>query len=151
MNNPYSSIKDDANVLTSFTFKFLSQWNGGWSNGMRTGNDKGVFPDNVMRTGFFNGNAGNHIIQFDGLNPAKRYSIGFLTNNNTGASLMVTFTNGAQSVTIDGRYNTKALANLNGLVPNASGTIQVTISKGASSSILNLNAVVIREYDRWIQ
>ncbi len=146
-NNPYGGIKDDANVLTGITFRLLSQWGGGWSNGMRTGNDKGVFPDNVMRTGFFNSNSGNHVIQFDGLNPAKLYSIGFLTNNNTGGSLSVTFTSGAQSVVRDGRYNTTALANLNGLIPNASGTIQVTISKGSSTALLNLNGVVIREYD----
>ena len=52
INYSYGSIRDDANVLTSCTFKFLSQWDGGVSNGMRTGNDKGVFPDNVMRTRF---------------------------------------------------------------------------------------------------
>lgn len=147
INYSYSGIKDDANVLTNWTFKLLTQWNGGMSNGMRTGNDKGVFPDNVMRTSFHNYNAGTHGIQFDGLNPAKRYSIGFLTNSNTGANSSVTFTNGAQSVVIDGRYNTNVLANLNGLVPNASGSIVVNISKGASNTVLCLNGVVIREYD----
>ncbi len=147
INNAYGGIKDDANVLTGFTFKFLSQWNGGLSNGMRTGNDKGVFPDNVMRTSYINYNAGSHVMQFDGLNPAKRYSIGFLTNINTGASSLVTFTNGAQSVIMDGRYNTGSLANLNGLVPNGSGSIQVSITKGASNTVLSLSGVVIREYD----
>ncbi len=147
INYSYGGIKDDANVLTGFTFKFLSQWNGGVFNGMRTGNDKGVFPDNVMRTSFHNYNAGNHIIQFDGFNPSKLYSIGFLTNTNTGASSLVTFTNGSQSLTIDGKYNTTALVNLNGLVPNASGSIQVTITKGTSNTLLSLNAFVIREYD----
>ncbi len=146
-NYSYGNIKDEASVTTGWSFRLLSQWNGGLSNGMRTGNNKGVFPDNVMRTSFHNYNAGNHIIQFDGLNPAKRYSIGFLTNTNTGANSQVTFTNGAQSVVINGRYNTNTLANLNGLVPNASGTIQVTISKGASNTTLCLNALVIREYD----
>ena len=143
----YGNIKDDANVLTGFTFKLLTQWNGGSSLGMRTGNNSGVFPDNVMKTSFHNYNTGDHIIQFDGLNPAKRYSIGFLTNINTGVASVVTFTSGAQTISIDGKYNTTSLANLNGLIPNASGSIQVTITKTAANQILCLNAVVIREYD----
>jgi large repetitive protein len=147
INNIYGGIKDDANTLTTFTFKFLSQWNGGLSIGMRTGNNKGVFPDNVMRTSFNNYNTGNHVIQFNGLNPAKKYSIGFLTNTNTGKSTPVTFTSGAQSVLIDGRYNATLLANLNGLTPTASGSIDVTITKTAANSILCLNGVVIREYN----
>lgn len=147
INYVYGNIKDDANVVTGFTFKFLSQWNGGLSIGMRTGDNSGVFPDNVMKTSFHNYNTGNHVIQFDGLNPAKRYSIGFLTNTHTGVSSLTTFSSGSQSIVVDGKYNTKVLANLNGLVPNASGTIQVTITKIAANQILCLNAVVIREYN----
>ena len=147
INNIYGNIMDDANVLTGFTFKFLSQWNGGYAIGMRTGNNKGVFPDNVMRTCFYNQNPGTHTIQFDGLNPAKKYSLGFLSNINTGTSQQVTFTSGTQSVVIDARYNTSSLANLNGLTADASGSIQVSIAKDAANAFLCLNGVVIREYD----
>lgn len=143
----YNNIKDDANAVTGFTFKFLTQWNGGLSIGMRTGDNSGVFPDEVMKTSFHNYNSGNHTIQFGGLDPAKRYSIGFLTNRNSGAVSQVTFTSGAQTQTIDGSYNTTKLVNLNGLVPTASGTIDVVISKAAANTILLLNAVVIREYN----
>ncbi|RYE23522.1 MAG: T9SS type A sorting domain-containing protein [Sphingobacteriales bacterium] len=146
-NTVYNNIKDDANVVTGFTFRFLTQWNGGLSLGLRTGDNSGVFPDNVLRTSFHNYNSGNHTIQFAGLNPAKRYSIGFLTNRNSGAVSNVTFTSGAQTQTIDGSYNTTRLVNLNGLVPNASGVIDVVISKAAANTILLLNAVVIREYN----
>lgn len=143
----YNNIKDDGNVVTGFTFRFATQWNGGLSIGMRTGDNSGVFPDNVMRTSFHNYNSGNHTIQFGGLNPAKRYSIGFLTSRNSGAVSDVTFTSGAQTQTINGSYNTTRLVNLNGLVPTASGTIDVVISKAAANTILLLNGVVIREYN----
>ncbi|MFT3980381.1 MAG: fibronectin type III domain-containing protein [Ferruginibacter sp.] len=145
-NTAYGGIKDDANVTTNFTFKLLTQWNGGLSLGMRTGDNSGVFPDNVMQTSYHNYNSGNHTIQFGGLDPAKRYSIGFLTNRNSGAASDVTFTSGSQTVTINGSYNTIRLVNLNGLVPTASGTIDVVISKASANTILLLNGVVIREY-----
>ncbi|RZM24332.1 MAG: T9SS type A sorting domain-containing protein, partial [Pedobacter sp.] len=146
-NNIYGNIKDDANVVTGFNFKFLTQWNGGMPFGMVTGNNSGVFPDAVLKTCFHNYNSGNHTIQFGGLNPAKRYSIGFLTNRNTGAVSEVTFTSGAQSQVMNASYNTNRLVNLNGLTPTAGGTIDVVISKAAANSILFLNAVVIREYN----
>ena len=146
-NTVYNNIKDDGNVVTNFTFKFLTQWNGGLALGLRTGDNSGVFPDNVLKTSFHNYNSGNHTIQFGGLDPAKRYSIGFLTNRNSGAVSDVTFTSGAQTQTINGSYNTTRLVNLNGLVPSASGTVDVVISKAAANTILLLNAVVIREYN----
>jgi large repetitive protein len=146
-NYNYTNVKDDANVLTTFGFKFLDQWNGGLSVGLRTGDNSGVFPDNVMRTSFHNYNTGNHVMEFTGLNPTRRYSIGFLTNTNTGTASLVTFTNGVQTVSVDGKYNTSVLANLNGLIPNASGIIQVTINKPSTNAILCLNGVVIREHD----
>lgn len=146
-NFVYNGIKDDANVNTSFTFKFLTQWNGGLSLGLRTGNNTGVFPDNVMKTAFHNYNNGNHTIQFGGLDPAKRYSIGFFTSRNTGVTCDVTFTSGAQSQTFNGSYNTNRLVNLNGLVPTASGTIDVVLSKASANAALLLGAMVIREYN----
>jgi hypothetical protein len=146
-NTVYNNIKDDGNVVTGFTFRFLTQWNGGLTLGMRTGDNSGVFPDDVMKTSFHNYNSGNHTIQFGGLNPAKRYSIGFLTNRNSGAVSDVTFTSGAQTQTINGSYNTTRLVNLNGLVPTAGGTVDVVISKAAANTILLLSAVVIREYN----
>ncbi len=146
-NNTYSNIKDDANVTTGFTFRFLTQWNGGLNLGLRTGDNTGVFPDEVMKSSFHNYNNGNHTIQFGGLNPSKRYSIGFLTSRNTGAVCDVTFTSGAQTQTINGSYNTTRLVNLNGLVPTASGTIDVVISKASANAILLLSGLVIREYN----
>ncbi|MEO5943116.1 MAG: fibronectin type III domain-containing protein [Ferruginibacter sp.] len=145
-NNNYGNISDDSGVPTGFTFKLLSQWNGGLSSGMRTGNNTGIFPDNVMRSGFYTNASGNQVIEFDGLNPTKRYSIGFLTNLNTGAASVVTFTNGTQTVSVDGKYNTTVLANLNGLTPAANGSIQVTMAKASANPSLEIAAVVIREF-----
>jgi hypothetical protein len=145
-NNVYGNISDDSGVPTGFTFKLLSQWNGGISSGMRTGNNTGIFPDNVMHSGFYTTASGNQVIEFDGLNPAKLYSIGFLTNMNTGAASVVTFTNGTQSVSIDGKYNTTVLANLNGLTPAANGSIQVTMARAAANPSLEIAGVVVREF-----
>jgi len=145
-NYSYTGYKDDAGVNTSFGFRFLTSWNGGLLLGMPTGNNSGVFPDNVLRSSIYNSANGNHTMQFEGLDPAKRYNIGFLNSFNSGNPNVVTYTNGAQSVSVDGKYNSIKLANLNGLVPNASGQIQVVLSKASGATFLMLNAVIIQEY-----
>lgn len=146
-NNNYGNLKDEAGTTTGFTIKFLSQWTGAVNLGMLTGNNSGVFPDNVQKGSLYMGTNGNHTIEFGGLNPAKMYSIGFLTNFNIGTASVVSFTNGSQVVSVDGKYNTNSLANLNGLTANASGKIQIVLNKSASIQLLNLNGLVIREYD----
>ena len=146
-NNNYGNLKDEAGVTTGFTIKFLSQWTGAVNLGFLTGNNSGVFPDNVQQGSLYMGTNGNHTIEFGGLNPAKTYSIGFLTNFNVGTQSVVSFTNGTQVVSVDGKYNSSSLANLNGMVPNASGKIQIVLNKSASIQLMSLNGLVMREYD----
>ena len=43
-------------------------------------------------------------------------------------------------------YNSNKSVQLNGLVPNASGIIDVAFTKGASALNLSINAVVLQEY-----
>lgn len=145
-NYSYTGLKDDAGLNTGFSFRFLTQWTGGLTLGMPTGSNNGVFPDNVISTSIYTTNNGNQTMQFDGLDPAKRYNIGFLNSFNSGNPNVVTYTNGTQSVAVDGKYNSTVLANINGLVPNASGSVQVILSKASAATFLMLNGIVIQEY-----
>lgn len=145
-NYQYTGLKDDAGITTGFSFRFLTQWQGAQTLGMIDGRDNGIFPDNVIQSHVYTSNTGNQTMQFEGLDPAKRYNIGFLNSFNQGNPNVVTYTSGAQSVSVDGKYNTTVLANLNGLIPNGSGIIQVTLSKAAAAAYVMLSAIVIQEY-----
>ncbi len=146
-NLTLSNLKDDAAVNTGFTVKLLQQWTGNFLYGMATGDDNGVYPDDVIRSSIYSNSTNPLTIEFTGLNPAKVYNIALLSSINSGADATVTFASGAQSATINGRYNSNVVAQLNGLIPNASGVIQVTATKGSSAPYLNLNALVIQEYN----
>lgn len=146
-NSSLSSLKDDANVTTSFSVKLLQQWDGNFAYGMVTGENKGIFPDNVLSTSFYTTSTAARSIQIGGLNPAKRYNIAFLSSHNAGPGAQVTFVNGVQTVTSESRYNSNKSEQLNGIAPTSGGTITVTATKAAGASYLNLNALVIQEYD----
>ena len=83
-NNPLSNLVDDANTNTGFSVKLLDQWDGNLVYGMTTGNNSGVFPDNVLQSSIYSGSTATHTIEIDGLNPAKRYDLGFLVSFRSG-------------------------------------------------------------------
>ncbi|MEJ7626044.1 MAG: LamG-like jellyroll fold domain-containing protein [Ferruginibacter sp.] len=146
-NLPLTTMQDDNAVNTGFSIKLLQQWDGGFKIGMITGNSSGIFPDGVMKTSIYTTNNAVKTIQLDGLNPAKRYNVVFFTSHNGGPVSQVTFTSGAQSIVADAMYNSNTSVQLNGLVSSAAGMLQVTMAKNAAATYLNLNAMVIQEYN----
>lgn len=145
-NFPLSNLKDDANTSTTFGVRLLAQWNGTFEYGMITGSDKGIFPDAVISGSLFSTGSSDRVVQVEGLNPGRKYNIAVFTSHNAGTNSDLTITSGSQSVTLNGTYNSNKSAQLNGLVPNGSGVIQITLSKPSATNYINLNAMVIEEY-----
>ena len=146
-NAPLSSLKDDANINTNFSIRLQEQWDGNLSYGMTTDGNSGIFPDNVMKSSIFTASTAARGIQIDGLNPAKRYNLVFFSSHNAGLSAIATFASGAQTIAQESRYNDNSSVQLNGLTPTAGGTLVVTTTKQASAAYLNLNAMIIEEYN----
>jgi large repetitive protein len=146
-NLTLSNLLDDAGVNTGFSVRPLQQWTGNFNSGMTTGNNSGIFPDNVIRNSIYSNSANPLTLEFAGLNPTRRYNIAFMSSINSGAPGSATFSSGAASVVVDGRYNSNSVGQLNGLVPNASGVLQVSITKHTTSPFVSLNALVIQEYN----
>lgn len=146
-NAPLSSLNDDAGVNTGFSVRLQQQWDGNFNFGTITGYNEGIFPDNVLQSSFYTTSSAGRGIQIDGLNPSKRYNVVFLSSHNAGPNAQVTFSAAGQSVTQESRYNSIQSVQLNGLTSTASGQIVVTATKNASAAYLNLNAMVIQEYN----
>lgn len=145
-NNPLSNLIDDAKTNTGFGIRLLSQWDGDQIYGMVTGNNSGIYSDNVLRTSITSTSSSPRVIQIEGLKTSKTYNIAIVSSHNAGINSMFTATSGGKTVSIDGRYNSNVSGRLNGLTPNSQGIIQVTLNKNDNSTYLNLNAVIIEEY-----
>ncbi len=55
-NPEFKSFKDDQGAITTVGIKIISAWNGGGAiicNGATTGNNTGIYPDKVMRSGYY--------------------------------------------------------------------------------------------------
>ena len=144
-NATVSNMTDDANINTGFSFKFLQQLNGNSNFGM-TANNLGILPDGVMQSSVYTNTTNAAVMEFNGLNPTKKYNVVVFCNLNAGSDDIGTFTSGTQSVTINGKYNTTKTVQLNNLTPTALGAIDVSFSKSLASEYLNINAVILQEY-----
>lgn len=145
-NNVIAGLKDETNTATSFSLTTVSAWAGTTDLGHISGGNSGIVPDAVLQSGLSDNNASRQL-KVSGLNALKRYNLVFVGSQNEGLPATTDYTVGAQKATMDARYNTTQSANLNGLIPDATGSILVTATRTGASANNYLNAVIIEEYD----
>ncbi len=150
-----NNLNNSAGASTSVGLEFLA---GSWSNtgneGRVTGNDSGVYPDNVIRDYFWCGNYGapdSVSANIKGLDTSARYNVTLFGSSkwngvaNNGTTVY-TINSVPKSLYVDSNYlNT---VSFNGIKPNSSGIIQFRISKGPFAPYALVNAVVLEKlYD----
>lgn len=140
-----ANLTDVSNANTGFSFQFVNTLSGNAATGMPAGN-KGIFSDNVLTNAVQISTNNTYTMRFSGLNPANKYNVAFMSSLNYGMEDSATFTSQGKTVGVRGNYNTKKLSQLNGLIPNASGIIEINFSKSAASRSFLLNALILQEY-----
>jgi hypothetical protein len=141
-----SNLKDENNVATTIDLTAVSGWATTTTLGHSTGNNSGVVPDAVLETGIADNGAAKQI-RVSGLNTSKRYNLVFVGSQNEGIVATTSYAAAGQTSVLDARYNTQRSANLNSLVPDASGNLLVTATRTGSTAYSYLNGVIIEEYD----
>lgn len=144
-NYPITGLVDDANTASGFTVTLLQNWTGNYNYGMSTKNNNGIYPDNVLTGSIYSSATTALPVRLNGLNPAKKYNIVVLSTVNAGTDHSFTLASGSQSVVFQGKFNTNQSTQINGLVPNASGVLDFTITKASASPYINMNALIIEE------
>ncbi len=140
-----NNLIDENSATTPFGFQLVNGWSGISIIGHQTGNNSGVFPDVVMKSGWWDNNSTAHQIRFSGLDNSKRYNVVIVGSQNEGLDASARYVTGATSDTLNGRYNTNQTANLNNLTPSA-GVITVDISRLASATYMFMTAVQLEEF-----
>ena len=127
------------------------QTGGSWtttSNGAQTGNNSGIYPDNVLRDSYYFGiwGAPNVVTgSVTGLEPDKKYSIAFFSSSvwTSSANGHTVFQIGSRKDSINVQGNTSDTLTFANLSPAADGTISFTMSKGIDAGAGFLNAMII--------
>lgn len=140
-----SNLADENNNPTTISVTTVNGWNGTTVLGHLTGNNSGVAPDSVLESGLTDNGTARQLL-ISGLDPAKKYNLQFIGSQNEGIVANTQYaSSSSETATLDARYNTHRSANLNGLSPNGSGEIVVTITRAGSTPVSYLNGMIIEE------
>ncbi|MET0464601.1 MAG: fibronectin type III domain-containing protein [Chitinophagaceae bacterium] len=144
----FSNLKNDAGATTSVSLQLMNTWQGSNTNGANTGNNSGVYPDNVLRSSYYT-NTVTQNVKVAGLTPGGKYSFTFLGSRfNPSGSVATVYSIGAQSVTLDAANNYLNTVSINNVSPAADGTITFTVAKASGATFGYINSVVIESvYD----
>jgi predicted esterase len=145
-NDIINGLKDEANAATAFSVTTVTGWAGTTDLGHISGDNSGIVPDAVLQSGLSD-NSTVRQLKIAGLSTAKRYNLVFIGSQNEGLAATTEYATGLLKATMDARNNTTTSANLNSLIPDATGSILVNVTRTGTTLNSYLNAVVIEEYD----
>jgi len=132
----------------------VHNWTYSNTNGATTGNNSGVFPDNILTTVY--ATTSNTATQFriTNLSAGKKYSVLFFGGYKWTAQqqaqngpIITNYSIGSQTVTLDNMNNTSNTVRINGITPDVNGSITVNVNKASGAYGAALNAIQIFEYD----
>jgi predicted esterase len=150
---PYAGVRltnalDESGTPTGINVTFTENWeNDAPAAGMSSYDDTGIYPDGVMQSSVYDSRNITHTVKLSGLNRAKRYNVVFFSSMNFGVNAKVRFTINNDSVVIDPAYNTSITKQINGVLPNSNGEINVLVNKTSAGYYMHLNAMVLEAYD----
>ena len=138
-----SNMKDDQGRSTAMDLELLTNWNGSKGGGKITGNNSGVYPDDVME-GFYWFQNNQQRIRISDLNPATTYSFTFFGSRiGSGLNKTTTYKIGNQQVSLNAAENTSKVVKLNNIQPSANGEVIVELSIPAGGTYGYLNAMEV--------
>ena len=141
-----SNMIDETNSATSMNLTLMNQWTETYTFGQTTGNNSGIFPDNVMQYCYYLQDTATRYLQLSGLSSSKKYNIVFFGSMNFGINSTMHYTIGNQTVTLNPDYNTTKTVEINGISPDVNGDITMALQKDIAAKFGVLNAMVIESY-----
>ncbi|MDP4215138.1 MAG: hypothetical protein Q8927_02985, partial [Bacteroidota bacterium] len=142
-----ANLKDDHAAGTGFGITLVDAWTGSNNVGPVTGNNSGVYPDNVMQSLYYDGSGSGspRHINITGLSSKGKYNIIFYGGRGGVSDNRTThYTIGGQSVVLNAAGNTSQTVQINNLSPDANGRISISISQDAASAFAYLNAMQLQ-------
>ncbi len=142
----FNNISDDDNNVTGISVTLVDGFQGIAAEGMRPGNNKGVYPDVVMRTAEFDSSTSAKKIKISGLSTTKKYNFIFFNSHQDGLKGTTIFTINGQNVTLDAAYNISNTVQINGIAPDASGVVTVSVAKASGADYAYISSMIIQGY-----
>jgi large repetitive protein len=143
----FHGFRDDTGLPTGLRLRVQNELEAGNNWGTNTGNNSGIFPDNVLISFWYN-NAfqpqGEFVI--DGLDQSFSYNLGFMGAINVANQVRTDFTVGGVTVTNTNHMNTSNVSYIRNIKPDTNSEILFTVRETTGSPWSIFNALVIEGY-----
>lgn len=144
-----SNLVDNVGAPSAVSVTLVDAWDNANDLGASTGNNSGVYPDDVMRTSYFTNTTTAKRIRISGLSTAAnvKYNLIFFASRGGVTDNRITaYSYAGQTVSLNAASNSTNTVQIQGVVPNASGVIEFTATKDAGAPFGYINALVIQSY-----
>ncbi len=145
-NAAIANLADETGTLSGIRIQLLDGFTGTNAVGATTGNNSGVYPDNVIATNYYTSEATPRRIRLSNLPANYRYNITFFNSRQGNDNKNTVFTVGASSVTLNAANNSTNTVKINGIAADASGNIEFTVHKATGAQYGYINAIVLQYY-----
>jgi large repetitive protein len=145
-NATISNLLNEAGETTPFKITLLDAFTGTNTAGATTGNNTGIYPDNVLATPYYTSESTARRIHITGLTTDYRYNLIFFGSRTGNDNKNTDFTVGSNTVTLNAANNTSNTVQLNGLSAATDGSLDFTVKQSAGAAYGYINSVVIQYY-----
>jgi hypothetical protein len=139
----WNNLRDETGGLTSIGVVETGLWAGMVNGGVVTGDNSGIFPDNVMSEnyGVFAGQTSS--VKLTGLNLSMKYDLSFFGSLQSSADETTAYMVNGKSVLLNNSYNKSGIVTMYGVSPDENGEILVSVTPGTPTAQLGLLAAMI--------
>ncbi|MGZ8561211.1 MAG: T9SS type A sorting domain-containing protein, partial [Flavisolibacter sp.] len=146
--NVYSNMINDAGNPTGINMTVQgTAFNGVNTLGSVTGNNSGVYPDNVTRSTWWLDRGGVVRLKIDGLSQAMGYNFTFFASRDGGgnfADRTTLYTIGSKSTSLNAINNVSQTATIYNVRADNNGAVYIDIQAGGASPYAYIGALVIQ-------
>jgi large repetitive protein len=148
----WSGLLNQSNQPSGMTMAIEKIFNGEYAFGIRTGNNSGVVPDDVMQASYWIDRSQIATVRLTGLNQSRRYRIGFtggIDNSLFSGDMTMTYTVNGRTVYLNTMNNTTKMVWIGDLQPDANGELLIQFSTPARLSVVYgfTSAIIVQSYE----
>ncbi len=144
------ALKNQSGANSNIGIRLDKVFNGEFTAGVKTGNNSGVVPDNVLASNYWLDNLQLGQFRLTGLNHSRRYRVGFIGSSSSVGWMKGNYTaaysiNG-KTVYLNSWMNSSKVVYISDVVPNAAGEILLNFSTTAAAQWSFNSGIIIHEY-----
>jgi predicted esterase len=142
----FPNLLDDNGNNTGLTMVIAKAFTGDNPFGVITGNNSGIYPDNVISSTYWVDINIEGQLRIKGLNLAKRYNFVFFASRDGSGDRTSNYTINTTTVSLNAAFNTSNTVQINDVAPDANGEVLIKVAAGGTSIYGYIGSVVIQSY-----